>query len=277
LEPYYQDDYCTIYLADAREMPIQDESVATIITSPPYNVGIMYADYTDAVPWTQYWNDVEKWCEEIYRVLQPTGRTWINVAPVVQSEKNSLKQRMSLSSGWSQHLETEGLNPIDEITWLSKRGAGTAWGSWQTCSAPNIRGDHEVILNHFKGTYKRTRPESVDPKWRDELGEWTKLVTNVWEMAPQKRTDHPAPFPVTLPSRCIRLSTWPGEVVLDPMMGSGATLVAAKLLGRKSIGIEISEEYCEITAKRIAQEVFDLYQLQSEELKQNTPEMFEND
>lgn len=65
----------------------------------------------------------------------------------------------------------------------------------------------------------------------------------------------PAPHPAELPMRATRLSTWPGETVLDPFMGSGTTLRVAKDLGRKAIGIEVNERYCEIAAKRLAQEV----------------------
>ncbi len=87
------------------------------------------------------------------------------------------------------------------------------------------------------------------------------LTTNVWRIKPQQRGadagDHPAPYPVELARRCIRLSTWPNEIVFDPFTGSGSTLVAAKQLGRRAIGFEVSERYCEIAAKRLAQGVLD--------------------
>ena len=87
------------------------------------------------------------------------------------------------------------------------------------------------------------------------MGGWTSLVSNVWKMQPEARGpgDHPAPYPEELAMRAIRLSTWPGETVLDPFMGSGTTLMAARALGRKAIGIELSERYCEIAASRLAQ------------------------
>ena len=76
-------------------------------------------------------------------------------------------------------------------------------------------------------------------------------------MQPVTDPDHPAPFPVKLAARCIRLSTWPRETVFDPFMGTGTTLFAAKQLGRKAIGCDISERYCELTAKRLSQGTLD--------------------
>src|SRR5579875_2638720 len=88
-------------------------------------------------------------------------------------------------------------------------------------------------------------------------GDGLALVSNVWRVQPVAPNGHPAPFPVELASRAIRLSTWPGEVVLDPFMGTGSTLVAARSLGRRAVGIDTSERYCEMAAKRLAQGVLD--------------------
>jgi len=80
--------------------------------------------------------------------------------------------------------------------------------------------------------------------------------SSVWEINTYPSgTDHPATFPIELPKECILTSTKAGETVLDPFMGSGTTLRAAKDLGRRAIGIEIEERYCEIAAKRMAQGV----------------------
>jgi DNA modification methylase len=77
---------------------------------------------------------------------------------------------------------------------------------------------------------------------------------SVWDVPfDRDDNDHPCAYPVELAIRPIRSSCPSGGTVLDPFMGSGTTLLAARLLGRKAIGIEIEERYCEIAAKRLAQ------------------------
>lgn len=97
--------------------------------------------------------------------------------------------------------------------------------------------------------------KSSNHKWAQDAARWK----SVWQISPllADGDNHPCPFPDELPKRCIFATTEPGDLVLDPFMGSGTTLRAAKDLGRKAIGIEIEERYCEIAAKRLAQEVLD--------------------
>ena len=264
MDRYYSDDDVTIYCGDIREWQAT-EMCAAVVTSPPYNVGIEYEDHVDAMSWSAYESLALDSCQVIERALIDRGRAWVNVAPCVADAPNSAgfhsgrasKARASLISIWSSSLEGMGLDPVDVVSWSSVRGAGTAWGSWQSPSAPNLRGDWEAVLLYRKGEWARTPPPGME-SWKDSEGNWPALASNVWTIQPEGREFHPAPFPVELPKRCIRLSTWPGECVLDPFMGSGTTLLAARALGRKAIGIELSERYCEIAATRLAQGVLDL-------------------
>jgi DNA modification methylase len=75
---------------------------------------------------------------------------------------------------------------------------------------------------------------------------------SIWEMNTESTVDHPAPFPVELPKRVIALYTQPGDVVLDPFMGSGSTAIAAVLTGRRYVGYEVSYEYCTLAGKRLS-------------------------
>lgn len=261
---FYEEDGVAIIHGDSNEVMRRDvspESAAAVVFSPPYNVAIRYDFYNDNRPWSEYWSDVDSWTEGIAEVLQTGGRCWTNVAPVVQEDPGgpgrnghepgrSLKARQSQLAGWAQSLEDSGLSPADIIAWTSQRGSGTAWGSYQRPSAPNIRGDWEAVLVHFKGKWHRHPPAGME-QWQDTIGDWPALVSNVWNIQPERRNGHPAPYPVQLAERCIRLSTWPGEIVLDPFSGEGSTLVAAKRLGRRAVGIELSEKYCEMAANRL--------------------------
>jgi site-specific DNA-methyltransferase (adenine-specific) len=121
-------------------------------------------------------------------------------------------------------------------------------------SAPNLRGEYEVVLVYHKGPWKRQTPEGLDG-WRDELGGWEDCCRNVWRIPPARSAEHPAVFPDELAGRCIRLSTWPGEFVLDPFCGSGTTLRAARDLGRAAIGVELSASYVGLARRATAQGV----------------------
>lgn len=271
MKPYYDEGGVTIYHADLREVLPALAPVAAAIYSPPYNVGVAYDGYDDSAPWASYWRAVEEWAQAITDALADTGRSWCNVAPVVQEDPGgsgrnhagpgrSLKRRRSLAARWAVALEDAGLEPADMLAWVSMRGSGTAWGSYERPSSPNVRGDWEAVLWHFKGSFPRLPPAEHE-KWRDTEGGWPALVSNVWTIRTAggaSNGSHPARFPEELARRSIRLSTWPGETVLDPFCGSGSTLRAAKDLGRGAIGVDVSERYCEQAALRCGQEVLAL-------------------
>ena len=139
------------------------------------------------------------------------------------------------------------------MAWFSPRVSDTPWVSWASPAAPNLRGDWEAITVACRGGWKRTPPAGCEG-WRDGVGGWPALCSTVWQITPAPRTGgHPAPFPLELARRAIRLSTWPGEVVVDPFAVSGTTLLAARQLDRRAIGIEASQAYCELAARRLAQ------------------------
>lgn len=258
-EPFYDDGQVTIYCADVRDVDLC-EVAATVVTSPPYNVGLGYhADPdSDALPWPAYRQLATDTASLIAGALVPGGRAWVNTAVSVPAEPGPAKRRVLLGHLWAGALDAAGLGLVDQVAWVSTRGAGTAWGSWQSPAAPNLRGDYEVVTVACRDAWERRAPAGLNG-WRDGVGAWPSLCSTVWSIPPAVREPggHPAPFPVELARRCIRLSTWPGEVVLDPFAGTGTTLVAARQLGRRAIGIERSEAYCLAAIDRLAQGAFD--------------------
>jgi site-specific DNA-methyltransferase (adenine-specific) len=256
--PFYEDGQLTIYCADLRNVALPAASAAAVVTSPPYNVGLAYDATDDALPWSDYWALAHDAAGVIAGTLIDGGRAWVNTAVAVpevpgpQEAPSAPRRRVMLAHGWATALADAGLSLVDQVAWCSARGAGTAWGSWESPSAPNLRGDWESILVASSGDWDRQSPGELED-WRDGVGGWAELCSTVWRLRPARRDGHPAPFPVELARRCIRLSTWPGEAVLDPFAGAGTTLLAARQLGRRAVGVEASERYCELAVRRLAQ------------------------
>ncbi len=126
----------------------------------------------------------------------------------------------------------------------------TAWGSWMSASAPYVIAPVELIVILYKQSWKKTSGSKESDVTRDEFMEWT---NGLWTFGGEsaKRVGHPAPFPMELPRRCIKLFSYVGDTVLDPFAGSGTTLMAAAMLGRDAIGIEIDPAYCQLAVERI--------------------------
>jgi site-specific DNA-methyltransferase (adenine-specific) len=255
MNAYYDDGQVTIFCADMRAVDLEDVA-AVVVTSPPYNVGLGYDGHDDALDWPAYRSLTRDACTVMARALVRAGRAWVNTAVSVPEDTGvgGAKRRVLLGHLWTSALETAGLDLVDQVAWTSQRGAGTAWGSWQSPAAPNLRGDYEVVTVACREGWERRTPAGHEG-WRDTVGGWPALCSTVWTLAPAPREQggHPAPFPLELARRCIRLSTWPGEVVLDPFAGTGTTLLAARQLGRRAIGIERSEAYCAQAVDRLAQ------------------------
>lgn len=245
-----------IATGSAARLPLRDDSVACAVFSPPYNCGIAYRGYDDLRPWWEYVNLVQDTVAELYRVVMPGGRVWVNVQHVVPWGSDG--KRIDISYLWAHELR-QHFSYRDTIAWIQDaHDGGTAWGSWLSPAAPNLRGGWETILLYYKGTWNREAPHdpfgrNSDPMPRHDLGgDWTDLCRNVWTLPPERdRARSPAAFPIELPARCIRLSTWPGEIVLDPFGGSGTTAAAAQVLGRECVSIDLSPQQSQIAADRL--------------------------
>ncbi len=235
---------------DSKSMPIPDNCVHLVVTSPPYNAS---KAYDEDLSLAEYLSLLHEVFAECYRVLAPGGRMVVNVANLGR------KPYIPLSSHINLIMHEIGFMHRGEVIWDKSASAGSscAWGSFQSASNPCLRDIHEYLLLFSKGDYKlpRTKNERaegrIDTIGRDEFIQQTK---SIWSFPTEsaKRVNHPAPFPVELPKRCIEMFTFTGDVVLDPFLGSGTTAVAAKMSGRKYIGCDLSAEYCAIAEDRLA-------------------------
>lgn len=248
MTPYFEDGSVTIYLGDAADVLPTLTGVDLIFTSPPYNLGNSsgggmpgkplgsrggvgkwsggalaqgYDGHADAMPHADYVAWQHSILRQCWATLTDTGAIFYNHKPRV--------------------FDGEVVTPLDYIPAdLPKRQILI----WARAGGVNFSPTfyvptHEWIVVIAKPSFRLTSKGASG-------------VGDVWRVAQEANLLHPAPFPVGLPARAIE-TTGP-SLVLDPFMGSGSTLRAAKDAGVRAIGIELSERYCEIAARRMAQE-----------------------
>lgn len=239
----------TIINCDSRNLPIPDNCVHLVVTSPPYNAS---KEYDEDLSLSDYLKMLHEVFSECYRVLTPGGRMVVNVANLGR------KPYIPLSSHINIIMHEIGFLMRGEVIWDKSASAGSscAWGSFKSASNPCLRDIHEYLLIFSKGNYKLPRTKAERENGRIDSIEKEDFISqtkSIWSFPTERasRVNHPAPFPVDLPRKCIEMFTFEGDVVLDPFLGSGTTAVASKQTGRKYIGVDLSEEYCTIAEQRV--------------------------
>jgi len=248
--PYFQQGSISIYNADFLKMgSIEEGTIDLVVTSPPYNVGIKYSSHDDKMSYEDYLCFTREWLSKCYRLTKEDGRFCLNI-PLDKNKGGQQSVCADITTiakevGWKYHAT---------IVWneqnISRR---TAWGSWLSASAPYVIAPVEVIVVLYKNRWKKLESNGKSDIAKDEFVEWTNAVWNFMGES-RKRIGHPAPFPVELPRRCIKLFTFVGNTVLDPFLGSGSTLIACVLTDRKGIGVEIDKNYCDVAKQRLVNE-----------------------
>ena len=239
-----------ICCADSRKLDmIEDGVVDLVICSPPYNVGKNYANHDDALPLEEYLQLLRDVWTECRRTMRPGGRICVNVAGVDR------QPYLPLQSYITQQLIELGFLMRGEIIWdkAASVGVSTAWGSWRSPSNPTLRDVHEFILVFAKEQFRLEQRKGETDLTSEEF---TALTRSVWTFptGSAAKVGHPAPFPVELPRRLIKLYSWKGALILDPFCGSGSTCVAAAQLGRLWIGVDTDPSYVELARRRVADE-----------------------
>ena len=250
---------------DSRQMDrIADGSVALVVTSPPYFAGKQYEEELEreGVPssYLEYLEMLTDVFRECVRTLEPGGRIAVNVANLGR------KPYRSLSADVIRILEHDlGLLLRCEVVWQKSEGASgsCAWGSFRGAANPVLRDVSERIIVASKGRFdralkvKKRAAEGLPHTSTVVTDDFLALTLDVWSIPPEsaRRVGHPAPFPVELPEQLIRLYTFSDDLVLDPFMGSGSSLVAAARLGRRYIGYDLDPAYVDIARRRVADEL----------------------
>jgi len=246
--PHFEADNLLIYKDDILKISaIPAGSIDLIVTSPPYNVDIHYNSHADDLSYEDYLEFTRRWIKKCFDLAKNEGRFLLNIP--LDKNKGGQKSvgaditKIAKDVGWKYH---------STIIWnegnISRR---TAWGSWKSASAPYVIAPVELILVLYKGSWKKTGGSRKNDITKQEFIDWT---NGVWTFNGQSKKGaggHPAPFPIELPRRCIKLFSFVGDTVLDPFLGSGSTLIASYLYGRKGIGVDIDKKYCDIAVERL--------------------------
>ena len=258
-KPYYERDGQTIYCGDnvAVLSTFEPDCIDLVVTSPPYDHLREYGGHS--------W-DFEGVAQQLWRVVKPGGVVvWVVADATVDGSETGTSFRQAL-----RFMEI-GFRLHDTMIW--NKGGFSAVGSTAVRYGPvfefmflmskgRIRSFNPIKDRRnavpgqtIHGTVKDAggvaRPVSNNGKRMGTHG----IRFNVWRVSPDKRSSHPAPFPEALASDHIISWSNAGDVVLDPFLGSGTTTKMARAMGRKGIGIEVVEDYCEIAVRRLAQQV----------------------
>jgi len=266
-------DRYAIYNGDCIEVmkTLSDGCIDLVVTSPPYNCGIKYDTHIDDLPMNEYWSWTREWLTETYRLIKDDGRVSINI-PYEVNVQDRGGRVLFMAEFWSVMksvgFQFYGLVDLDENS--PHRSKTTAWGSWMSPSSPYIYNPKEcVILAYKKDRIKKVKGE---PQWKAEMvdmeqedgtvktkavyqeedkKEFMSLVYGQWEYFADTKQQTKATFSMDVPIKAIKILTYKNDIVLDPFAGSGTSLVAAETLGRRWIGIELSENYTKVGQERV--------------------------
>lgn len=263
----------TITLGDARNMAeLPPESVHLVVTSPPYWTLKEYRDSAGQMghiaDYEEFIKELDKVWSHCLRALVPGGRVICIVGDVCLSRRENSGRHtvVPLHASIQEHCRKLGFDNLAPIIWHKISNAAYEVENGSSFLGkpyePNsvIKNDIEYILMERKpGGYRTpdvpTRVLSVIPA--EDHKRWFQQIWSGLTGASTRR--HPAPYPVELAERLIRMFSFVGDTVLDPFLGTGTTTVAAANVGRHSIGFEVDEHYIAMAGKRIANDTASLF------------------
>jgi DNA modification methylase len=257
-----------LHLGDARDHSwIPDESVHLVVTSPPYWTLKRYADNERQMgaieDYDAFLNELDRVWAECARVLVPGGRICCVVGDVCVPRKKAGRHFvMPLHADILVRSRRLGLDCVTPILWhkiangaMEAEGNGAGFYGKPYQPGAVVKNDIEHILFLRKGGQYRTatplqKAFSMLSK-REMQAWWRSIWTDI--KGASTRLGHPAPFPVELADRLIRMFSFAGDMVLDPFAGTGSVSLAALATGRNSIGNEIEPSYFEIARRRLTE------------------------
>lgn len=269
--PPFDRTHHTLHEGDARNLSwIRDSSVDLVVTSPPYwtlkeyRQGV-HGQLGDVLDYERFHDELDKTWRECARVLKEGGRICCVVGDVCIPRKNGGRHYiMPLHADIQVRARKLGLDCLTPILWSKiANGAtevsGNGSGFYGKPYQPNavIKNDIEYILFLRKpGEYRKitTMQKALSMLSKTEMKDWTRSFWSDIRGA-STRDGHPAPYPVELAERLIRMFSFAGDTVLDPFLGTGSTTLAAIATGRNSIGNELDSEYVALARKKIIKSI----------------------
>jgi site-specific DNA-methyltransferase (adenine-specific) len=250
-------------------MPIN--SIDLIVTSCPYGVGIAYDVHNDDVYFDEYLKFTKEWLTEAYQILKDDGRIALNIPYEINRQDKG--GRIFFCSEIYQVMKRIGykfFGIVDLEEDSPHRSKTTAWGSWMSPSSPYIYNPKECVILAYKNKHIKT--VKGEPQWLgvpteieqedgtvkkkvvytdEDKKEFISLVYGQWKYFADTRSLTKATFSMDIPTKAIKILSYKNDVILDPFAGSGTSLVAAEILDRRWIGIELSPDYTKVAEERV--------------------------
>lgn len=262
---------------DARALSqIVKEPVHLVVTSPPYWTLKEYEDGAGQLghvaDYDAFVAEIAKVWRECNRVLAPGGRLVVVVGDVCLSRRRHGRHVVyPLHASIQESCRKIGFDNLAPIIWHKIANADFEMGPGGFLGKPYepnaiVKNDIEFILMQRKpGGY---RSPSLAARAMSVISEadHRKWFRQIWTLPGASARDHPAPYPLELASRLVRMFSFVGDTVLDPFLGTGTTSVAAALAGRNSVGVEVSQDYLDIAKRRLSAGGHDIFGLWSLEV-----------
>jgi site-specific DNA-methyltransferase (adenine-specific) len=215
----------------------------------------------------QYWEWTEKWLTQAFRVLKEDGRISLNIPYEINVQDRGGRVFM-VAEFWMlmKKVGFKFFGVVDLEEQSPHRSKTTAWGSWMNSSSPYIYNPKECVILAYKKFHKKQT--KGQPQWigtpvvqedgktkmtylDEDKKEFMELVYGQWSYFADTKTLTKATFSMDIPTKAIKILTYKNDIVLDPFCGSATTMVAAEVLDRRWIGIELSPNYTKIGTDRV--------------------------
>lgn len=215
---------------------VRSESVDLIVTDPPFNIGLKYDEYGDSKDQAVYLSWVRSWVKELRRVIKRDGSIFVAIGDKYAAEFKGILDQHFHMRNWIIWHYTFG------VYCTGKFGRDHTHVLYYTRSPKGFKFRSDRILV----------PSARQTKYNDKRAvSKGRIPGDVWDFPrvcgtfkERNKAKHPCQMPEAILDRIVKVASDPGDVVLDPFAGSGTTLAVAKKLGRRYIGMELSENYC---------------------------------